>query len=102
MKAKIKSTGEIINIAEYDRVVLDKCDSRGTPVKISYEDIELLQEKSDNIDWEQRRYEIVKDILVRIITHEDAFIRNDWFRMKSQYIRDTIEDADAIIKELKK
>ena len=29
MKARIKKTGEIINIAEYAKVVLESCDSYG-------------------------------------------------------------------------
>ena len=29
MKARIKKTGEIINIADYAKVTLDKCDSWG-------------------------------------------------------------------------
>lgn len=63
--------------------------------------IEIL-EAGKPIDWEQRRYEIVKDILVRLITHEDGCIRNEWSRMKEQYISDTIEAADVIIEGLKK
>lgn len=54
------------------------------------------------IDWEQRRYDIVKGILVRFITHGDYEVRNEWYRMKTQYIRDAIEDADTIIEELRK
>lgn len=54
------------------------------------------------VDWEQRRYEIVKDIIVRFVTHNDYEIRNEWYRMKAQYIQDAIEAADAIIAELQK
>ena len=32
MKARIKETGEIINISDYARVTLDKCDSYGTSI----------------------------------------------------------------------
>lgn len=63
MKARIKETGEIINIAEYARVALDKCDSYCTPIEMSFEDVEILQDKSDDIDWEQRRYEIAKEMM---------------------------------------
>lgn len=63
MKARIKETGEIINIAEYDRVILDKCNSYGNPIEVPYEDIELLRENSYNIDWEQRRYELTKELM---------------------------------------
>ena len=35
MKARIKETGEIINISDYARVTLDKCDSYGSPIELS-------------------------------------------------------------------
>lgn len=79
MKAKLKKTGEIINIAEYDMVKLDKCDSYGNPIEIPYEDVEQFYddkgvplgmlivfpsviESNFSIDWEQRRYEIANYI----------------------------------------
>ena len=51
MKVRVKETGEIINIADYARVTLDKCDSYGNPIELSFDDVEILQEMSDNIDW---------------------------------------------------
>ena len=63
MKARIKETGEIINISDYARVTLDKCDSYGSPIELSFDEVEILQEKSDNIDWEQRRYELAKSAM---------------------------------------
>ena len=39
MKAKIKATGEIINIASYAKITLDKCDSYGTPIEVRPEDV---------------------------------------------------------------
>lgn len=62
MKARIKKTGEIINVAEYAKVVLDSCDSYGDPLELGFDEVEILQDKSDNIDWEQRMFEIAKDI----------------------------------------
>ncbi len=50
MKARIKKTGEIINIAEYARVVLDVCDSYGNPLELWFDEVEILQDKSDDID----------------------------------------------------
>lgn len=40
MKVKLKKTGEIINIAEYDKVKLDVCNSYGIPIEVDYNDIE--------------------------------------------------------------
>ena len=55
MKARIISTGEIINIAEYARVTLDKCDDYGNPIEVPFEDIELIKDSSSNINWQQVR-----------------------------------------------
>ena len=34
MKARIRKTGEIINIANYAKVMLDQCDSWGNPIEL--------------------------------------------------------------------
>lgn len=34
MKARIRKTGEIINIANYAKVTLDQCDSWGNPIEL--------------------------------------------------------------------
>ena len=73
MKARVKATGEIINIADYARVTLDKCDSYGSPIELSFDEVEILQERSDNIDWEQRRYEIAKETVTAIMSNEDFY-----------------------------
>lgn len=69
MKARIKETGEIINISDYARVTLDKCDSYGSPIELSFDEVEILQERSDNIDWEQRRYEIAKSMMAAFLSN---------------------------------
>ena len=64
MKARIKKTGEIINIAEYAKVELESCDSYGIPIEYGFDEVEILQDKSDDIDWEQRRFELVKTAML--------------------------------------
>lgn len=44
MKVKIISTGEVVNIADYANVTLDKCDSYGNPIEVSFEDVELIKD----------------------------------------------------------
>lgn len=64
MKARIKKTGELVNLAPYAKITLNTCDSYGSPIELSPEEVELVQETSDsNIDWEQRRYEIARTVL---------------------------------------
>ena len=93
MKAKVKATGEIINIANYAKVMLDQCDSWGNPIELGFDEVEILQEPTSDIDWEQRRYEIAREcvaVLMRNeITLEDA-------------AKISVEQADALITELKK
>lgn len=64
MKAKIKSTGEIIDFLgsfiEYGTCTW--IDSKGDFNQGSAPGIEIL-ETGKPIDWEQRRYEIAKDML---------------------------------------
>ena len=68
MKAKIKATGEIVKVEDLydDGTAL----VQGTYIKIS--ELNFF----DNIDWEQRRYEIAKETLQGILfgyqaTHEE-------------------------------
>lgn len=64
MKVRIKKTGELVNLAPYAKITLEACDSYGSPIELSPEEVELVQETSDSrIDWEQRRYEIAREML---------------------------------------
>lgn len=99
MKAKIKKTGEIINIADYARVTLESCDSYGDPLEFGFDEVEILQEKSDDIDYEKRRYEIAKELM-------KAFASNPHDRCVDASVtclaRWSVEGADALIAELKR
>lgn len=61
------------------------------PAKISDEDVC----QQTQIDWEQRRYEIAKDILIAFITKPEIIVT-------ASYTKVAIGYADALIKELKK
>ena len=52
------------------------------------------------IDWEQRRYEIAKEISGYV--YNDAFVANDDYTPCELIARDAIKYADALINELKK
>lgn len=99
MKARIKETGEIINIAEYARVALDKCDSYGTPIEMSFEDVEILQEKSDDIDWEQRRFDVAKELMKGFATNSHNQCVDASIETIAKW---SVGGADALIAELKK
>lgn len=99
MKAKIKKTGEIINIADYARVALKSCDSYGNPLELGFDEVEILQEKSDDIDYEQRRYEIAKELMKAFAAnpHDDCVGLSI-----TCLARWSVEGADALIAELKR
>lgn len=95
MKARIKKTGEIINIADYAKVTLDQCDSWGNHIELGFDEVEILQEPTSAIDWEQRRYEIAREVFL--------------YRLKSSPLtnykddaKDAVIWADTLISELKK
>lgn len=107
MKVRIKSSGEIKKVADYDMITLDTCDSYGTPEQVSFEDVELIQESSDNTDWGQVRIQaaisamqglcnICHDSVIREIQERSDMERSNVISYLSVRI------ADALIHELKK
>lgn len=115
MKAKLKKTGEIINIAEYDMVKLDKCDSYGNPIEVDYDDVEKFYddndypigmpkfkipsvlEVDDNIDWKQTRIQAAIAATQGFCANSNMG-DNEAFRIAKW----AVEQADALIEELKK
>lgn len=53
------------------------------------------ESQSKEIDWEQRRYEIAKDVLIAFITKPEIIVT-------ASYTKVAIGYADALIEELKK
>lgn len=100
MKARIKKTGEIINIANYAKVTLDQCDSWGNPIELEFDEVEILQEPTSDIYWEQRRYEISKSVLQGFCANsEPSIAQGTTFQQITGW---SIEIADILIAELKK
>ena len=96
MKAKIRKTGEIIDVISYS------CNTKRESTDcVSYIDSKGMEHPSEklnyywdlekidipDIDWEQRRYEIAKSVYAAT-NHISA--------------KDAVWDADLLIKELKK
>lgn len=52
-------------------------------------------------DWEQRRYEIAKDIFTRCLTHEDGDVRAFSARELEMTANDCVSEANALINALK-
>ena len=87
MKARIKSTGEIVEIK-------DLYDDGTALVGNMYIKVSELNFFSENIDWVQRRYELAKDI-IKIVIANDYGVNSD---VVAKY---SLNCADALIKRLK-
>lgn len=87
MKARVKSTGEIVEIK-------DLYDDGTALVNDKYFKVSELDFFSENIDWEQRRYELAKDI-IKIVIANDYGVNSD---VVAKY---SLNCADALIKRLK-
>lgn len=96
MKARIRKTGEIVNIAECAMITLDICDSWGNPIELKPEEVELVtevKEDTQTIDWNQVR--------VQASIGAMQVLLKDWDTYKEIAIQ-AVRCADALIKELKK
>lgn len=101
MKAKIKDTGEVVDVhweGDLDAWLGKLASGRFREFK--ERELEFLE--TNNIDWEQRRYEIAKEMLP--ITYQES--RNILLRGGDvdtpDIIESTVKFADMLITELKK
>lgn len=104
MKARIKATNEIVNIAEYARITLEQCDSWGNPVEVKPEEIELIDETKQRIETplveileanfeKECRFKIVVAAIPAVV------VRN---KSDKRIAADACDIADAVFDEWKK
>lgn len=86
MKARIKSTGEIVEIK-------DLYDDGTALVNNKYFKVSELDFFSKTIDWEQRRYEIAKECVAVLMRNIDITLEDA--------AKVSIKQADVLIKRLK-
>lgn len=100
MKAKITQTGEIVTIlaisTEHMTIQCYGNDGIVRLMSLSRGDIEIIPDSEKTIDWEQRRYEIVKDIVANLFSTPMGNVSI------ISYIHDCVQVADLLIEELKK
>lgn len=96
MKAKIKGTGEIVEVKQKGTVHIS-CPAYHTTDNRIIPSFALEFEK--NIDWEKRRYEIAKDMMTAAEQHNNDTTGFKNTMAQAQY---AIECANALIAELKK
>lgn len=111
MKARIKETGEIGDVLCWDDVEKTKLSIllKGSVCTIPYQNIEIIQLGS-SIDWEQRRYELVKAAMQGILSDEEEvryacseadYKKGEKHTVPKGIARFAIACADALINELK-
>ncbi len=100
MKAKIIQTGEIVTIiaisTEHMTIQCYGNDGIVRLESLNRGDIEIIPDTEKTIDWEQRRYEIVKDIVANSFSTPMGNVSI------VSYIHDCVQVADLLIEELKK
>lgn len=97
MKARIKKTGEIVNLASYATITFDKCDSWGNPIELKPEEVELIQEPTDDEHWQDVRERAAIAAMQGIMNFFGSIDYN-----REIIAASAVEQADALIKELKK
>ena len=97
MKAKVRDTGEIVDVKfdVHPNPAVDETYWWCKDKQESYHKSELDFMECD-IDWEQRRYEIAKDIVANSFSTPMGNVS------MVSYIHDCIQVADLLIGELKK
>lgn len=78
-----------LNSSEYPEVTWEN-----SPIEIK-----TVSNKGISIDWEQRKYEVAKDVLAACFSNSDRMMHQGTL---STQAKDAIEVADALIEELKK
>lgn len=96
MKARIKETGEVLIVEEVsDKHVYVKMPCGiSMSVALRKEDVEILQDGCNVIDWEQRKYEMAKEFMA-------GFIIEATFWSAEQMADESVRHADALIERLK-
>lgn len=110
MKAKIKSTGEVIEVLQTEDIITKRgverqyVDNKRSWRTYVQSELEFIKEEPcKTIDWEQRRYEIAKEILpylkdIKRYDHNSNLMKLTYH----QCAYEAIKYADALIAELMK
>ena len=96
MKARIRKTGEIVNLASYATITLDQCDSWGNPIEMKPEEVELIQEQTEDEHWQDIRERAAIAAMQGLLSN----LRRTGYT--EEYAEAAINYADALIEQLKK
>lgn len=105
MKAKVKATGEIIDVSRTENIITSRgvekqyVDNKREWCTYVQSELEFInKEPQREIDWEQRRYEIAKEAVRGVALNADCFTRIEI----ETTVNNALELADLLIAELKK
>lgn len=93
---RIKKTGEIVKISDYATINLDSCDSWGNPIELKPEDVELIQEQTEDEHWQDVRERAAIAVMQGLLSNSK---RNGFTK---DYVEAAIDYADVLVKRLKK
>ena len=96
MKVKLKKTGEVYNIADYATIALDSHDSWGNPIEVKPEDVELIQEQTEDDHWQDVRERAAIAAMQGLLANPS---RAGNFK---DYAVGAVACADSLIDELKR
>ena len=99
MKARIKRTGEIVNIAEYAKIALEICDPWGNTIELRPDEVELIQEPTEDEHWQDIRERAAIAAMQGLLCAPSYEADRDKLNMIAT---DAVSIADALIEELKK
>lgn len=117
MKAKIKSTGEVIEVLQTIDIITKRgverqyVDTKRSWCTYVQSELEFIKEEPcKTIDWEQRRYEIAKEAICAIMSNEEFYAQvlyegselNGRRGIPCNVSHAAVVFADALIAELKK
>lgn len=113
MRKRIKKTGEIVEVVNYKSALSERrnddfvtyIDSNGFKhdnvkllnVDFDFEDVPK-NKPCDNINWEERRYEIAKSMLAAFLSNSCSTVYGGTYERQA---KDAVQYADALIAELK-
>lgn len=76
MKVLVLKTGEVYKSLPNQSILVESCDKYGSPLSFQLEEVNLINEIPKcalilkSVDWEQRRYEMIKDFTAALLSHE--------------------------------
>lgn len=100
LKARIKGTDRVIEVVSYSRdnnwIEYEEIEDGQVRYNTrSLDEVELIADNAPSpIDWEQRRYEIAKDVM-------EGLVIDSTFWSVEQIADESVKYADALIKRLK-